>query len=49
MFSTMSSAEGLKAGLRGKTLRVAHYYRDFLWYLHEINIATATVSRSGLR
>ncbi|CAN7087629.1 unnamed protein product [Brassica oleracea var. botrytis] len=30
-FTTMSSAEGLKAGLRGKALRIAHYYRDFLW------------------
>ncbi|CAN6880294.1 unnamed protein product [Brassica oleracea] len=33
-FITMSSAEGLKAGLRGKALRIAHYYRAFLWYLH---------------
>ncbi|KAF2609109.1 hypothetical protein F2Q68_00046262 [Brassica cretica] len=30
-FTTMSSAEGIKAGLRGKALRIAHYYRDFLW------------------
>lgn len=27
----MSSSEALKAGLRGKALRIAHYYRDFLW------------------
>lgn len=27
----MSSAEALKAGLRGKALRVMHYYRDSLW------------------
>ncbi|CAN8235547.1 unnamed protein product [Cochlearia groenlandica] len=31
-FTTMSSTEALKAGLRGKALRIAHYYRDFLWY-----------------
>uniref|UniRef100_A0A1J3IAG1 Eukaryotic translation initiation factor 2D n=1 Tax=Noccaea caerulescens TaxID=107243 RepID=A0A1J3IAG1_NOCCA len=30
-FTTMSSAEALKAGLRGKALRITHYYRDFLW------------------
>lgn len=29
--TTMSSSEALKAGLRGKALRIAHYYRDFLW------------------
>ncbi|KAL0801534.1 hypothetical protein Bca101_056710 [Brassica carinata] len=33
-FTTMSSAEGIKAGLRGKALRIAHYYRDFLCFLH---------------
>lgn len=27
----MSSAEALKAGLRGKVLRITHYYRDLLW------------------
>lgn len=27
----MSSVEALKAGLRGKALRITHYYRDFLW------------------
>lgn len=27
----MSSAEALKAGLRGKALRIAHYYGDSLW------------------
>ncbi|KAK8948579.1 hypothetical protein KSP39_PZI006117 [Platanthera zijinensis] len=27
----MSSVEALKAGLRGKALRVMHYYRDSLW------------------
>lgn len=32
-FTTMSSAEALKAGLRGKALRITHYYRDFLWYI----------------
>ncbi|PKU86392.1 eukaryotic translation initiation factor 2D isoform X1 [Dendrobium catenatum] len=31
----MSSADALKAGLRGKALRVLHYYRDFLWELAE--------------
>lgn len=31
--TTMSSAEALKAGLRGKALRITHYYRDFLWYM----------------
>lgn len=35
-FTTMSSEEGLKAGLRGKALRIAHYYRDFLWYVLEM-------------
>lgn len=31
--TTMSSEEALKAGLRGKALRITHYYRDFLWYM----------------
>lgn len=29
--TTMSIAEALKAGLRGKALRITHYYRDLLW------------------
>ncbi|KAK8698340.1 hypothetical protein V6N13_114464 [Hibiscus sabdariffa] len=29
--TTMSSAEALKAGLRGKALQIMHYYRDLLW------------------
>ncbi|XVF29815.1 hypothetical protein REPUB_Repub16aG0003600 [Reevesia pubescens] len=29
--TTMSSAEAIKAGLRGKALRIMHYYRDLLW------------------
>ncbi|KAG8071058.1 hypothetical protein GUJ93_ZPchr0006g41808 [Zizania palustris] len=29
--TTMSSNEALKAGLRGKALRIAHYYKDSLW------------------
>lgn len=29
--TTISSTEALKAGLRGKALRITHYYRDFLW------------------
>ncbi|XP_077231685.1 eukaryotic translation initiation factor SUI1 family protein isoform X2 [Tasmannia lanceolata] len=29
--TTMSSSEALKAGLRGKALRITHYYRDLLW------------------
>ncbi|CAL9079329.1 unnamed protein product [Musa textilis] len=29
--TTMSSSEALKAGLRGKALRITHYYRDNLW------------------
>lgn len=29
--TTMSSAEVLKAGLRGKALKITHYYRDLLW------------------
>ncbi|XP_010534839.1 PREDICTED: eukaryotic translation initiation factor 2D isoform X2 [Tarenaya hassleriana] len=29
--TTMSSVEALKAGLRGKALRITHYYHDFLW------------------
>ncbi|PKA54560.1 hypothetical protein AXF42_Ash000395 [Apostasia shenzhenica] len=31
----MSSAEALKAGLRGKALRIMHYYRDLLWEFAE--------------
>ncbi|KAL0326446.1 UNVERIFIED_CONTAM: Eukaryotic translation initiation factor 2D [Sesamum radiatum] len=30
--TTMSSTEALKAGLRGKALRISHYYLDTLWY-----------------
>ncbi|KAL3753070.1 hypothetical protein ACJRO7_000465 [Eucalyptus globulus] len=29
--TTMSSSEALKAGLRGKALRITHHYRDILW------------------
>ncbi|KAL0351246.1 UNVERIFIED_CONTAM: Eukaryotic translation initiation factor 2D [Sesamum calycinum] len=29
--TTMSSTEALKAGLRGKALRISHYYLDTLW------------------
>ncbi|XP_020519093.1 eukaryotic translation initiation factor 2D isoform X1 [Amborella trichopoda] len=29
--TTMSSTEALKAGLRGKALRIMHYYHDLLW------------------
>ncbi|KAI4320121.1 hypothetical protein MLD38_033632 [Melastoma candidum] len=29
--TTMSSSEAMKAGLRGKALKVMHSYRDFLW------------------
>ncbi|KAJ6383804.1 hypothetical protein OIU78_027158 [Salix suchowensis] len=29
--TTMSTAEALKAGMRGKALRITHYYRDLLW------------------
>ncbi|THG08755.1 hypothetical protein TEA_027116 [Camellia sinensis var. sinensis] len=29
--TTMSSTEAVKAGLRGKALRITHYYRDSLW------------------
>ncbi|KAM7260116.1 hypothetical protein ACFE04_015857 [Oxalis oulophora] len=29
--TTMSSEEALKAGLRGKALRITHYFRDLLW------------------
>lgn len=29
--TTMSDTEALKAGLRGKALRIAHYYKDLLW------------------
>lgn len=29
--TTMSSTEAIKAGLRGKALRICHYYGDFLW------------------
>ncbi|KAK1395008.1 Ligatin [Heracleum sosnowskyi] len=27
----MSSSEAVKAGLRGKALKICHYYRDLLW------------------
>lgn len=27
----MSSTQALKAGLRGKALKITHYYRDYLW------------------
>ncbi|KAK6116717.1 hypothetical protein DH2020_049537 [Rehmannia glutinosa] len=33
--TTMSSTEALNAGLRGKALRISHYYRDTLWELAE--------------
>ncbi|KAM3681533.1 hypothetical protein ACB098_12G003700 [Castanea mollissima] len=29
--TTMSSTEALKAGLRGKALRITHHYHDILW------------------
>lgn len=29
--TTMSSTEAIKAGLRGKALKICHYYRDTLW------------------
>lgn len=29
--TTVSSTEAIKAGLRGKALRITHYYRDSLW------------------
>ncbi|PHU03024.1 hypothetical protein BC332_28275 [Capsicum chinense] len=29
--TTMSSTEALEAGLRGKALKICHYYRDTLW------------------
>ncbi|XP_062073177.1 uncharacterized protein LOC133777535 [Humulus lupulus] len=29
--TTMSSTEALKASLRGKALKITHYYRDLLW------------------
>jgi translation initiation factor 2D len=32
--TTMSTAEALKAGLRGKALRITHYYRDLLWLVY---------------
>lgn len=32
--TTMSSTEALKAGLRGKALRIVHYYRDMLWQVY---------------
>lgn len=28
----MSSSEAVKAGLRGKAVKICHYYRDLLWY-----------------
>ncbi|XP_051124047.1 uncharacterized protein LOC127246621 [Andrographis paniculata] len=33
--TTMSSTEALKAGLRGKALKIGHYYHDSLWELAE--------------
>ena len=32
--TTMSTAEALKAGMRGKALRITHYYRDFVWLVY---------------
>lgn len=29
--TTMSSDAASKAGLRGKALKITHYYRDLLW------------------
>lgn len=29
--TTLSSSDAMKAGLRGKALRITHYYRDTLW------------------
>lgn len=29
--TTMSSTEAVKAGLRGKAVKILHYYRDMLW------------------
>ncbi|PRQ22431.1 putative PUA-like domain-containing protein [Rosa chinensis] len=29
--TSMSCTEALKAGLRGKALKIAHYYGDLLW------------------
>ncbi|KAJ9167236.1 hypothetical protein P3X46_021902 [Hevea brasiliensis] len=29
--TTMSSTDAVKAGFRGKALRITHYYRDLLW------------------
>ncbi|CAN6555816.1 unnamed protein product [Malus baccata var. baccata] len=34
--TTMSSTEALKAGLRGKALKITHYYRDLLWESVEV-------------
>ncbi|KAL1533954.1 eukaryotic translation initiation factor 2D-like [Salvia divinorum] len=33
--TAMNSTEALKAGLRGKALKICHYYRDTLWELAE--------------
>lgn len=34
--TTMSSQDALKAGLRGKALRITHYYRDSLWQVEQL-------------
>lgn len=36
--TTMSSTEAIRAGLRGKALRISHYYRDVLWYNYLKNL-----------
>lgn len=35
--TTLSSAEALKASLRGKALRITHYYHDSLWQVKMAN------------
>ncbi|KAK9110894.1 hypothetical protein Scep_018413 [Stephania cephalantha] len=35
--TNLSSSEAFRAGFRGKALRIAHYYPDFLWQVQLIN------------
>jgi len=36
--TTMSSNEALKAGLRGKALRITHYFKDSLWQVQRLDL-----------
>ncbi|PON95158.1 Eukaryotic translation initiation factor 2D [Trema orientale] len=45
--TTMSSTEALKAGLRGKALKITHYYRDLLWQVFWESVEGHYVPNAG--